>query len=696
MPPLPRGDLESMHISAQGDLWVMAFRDGEFFARLDGASWRVYPTRDIETLFYSPSNEFVLDGEQLWVAGGTSVLRWDGAHWQRFRDQKADTIVAANGEAWALDRKGRLSHYAAGAWSPIPADPPVEKWTDDTYKYSKFIRTVDGSLWLMRDRLWSFDGTRWRQVPTVSESVRLLGTNGNQVWVWYNDSLHSVSAEGADSAVYTCDQTGISDDDIVAESVSRGGLTWIGTWSRPLVFDGENWRRLPMPPGGVKWLTKITAGAHGELWAIGITPNPRYRYVRWITVLEPFVLILSLLAILVWQVRNFKRQRLADHQQLQQAAQHATGESSEELARTERRLIRESSWFGVSLSVLLPIVAFIGFQVLRLFWKSAPAWMFLLLALALHLVTVAWRSAVKKTPKPWDPIEPGGPGYDWSETRKVLPGTLALFVLLDFGEIQRYVRDPLLWVLVGLSLWSIHRTLAAQFLNRALHRAEYDAAGKVVLRFHLYSPDGAKALQHRTLVLLVSGRYREAEETARRGINATRSSGRQAALLDYLGSALVEQGRYDEATRAFEASLQAESDYPRPLHGLAETLLRQHRDPQRALEYLERIGSKRSLASLWRGRDLRDDYWAFKAWSLAELGRTAEVEPAIENAFRYTNRKSKPATAATNQRAGMAMLALGNEAKAREYLTRARDADPEGRWGKLAKEALGERSVFRA
>jgi hypothetical protein len=43
----------------------------------------------------------------------------------------------------------------------------------------------------------------------------------------------------------------------------------------------------------------------------------------------------------------------------------------------------------------------------------------------------------------------------------------------------------------------------------------------------------------------------------------------------------------------------------------------------------------------------------------------------------------------------MAMLAMGEEAKAREYLQRARDVDPEGRWGKLAKEALGERTVFR-
>jgi tetratricopeptide (TPR) repeat protein len=95
------------------------------------------------------------------------------------------------------------------------------------------------------------------------------------------------------------------------------------------------------------------------------------------------------------------------------------------------------------------------------------------------------------------------------------------------------------------------------------------------------------------------------------------------------------------------------------------------------------------------GPELRDEYWSFKAWALAELGRTSEVMPAIENAFRYIRKTAKPDMSSTCHRAAMALIAMGEEAKAREYLKRARDVDPEGRWGKLAKEALGERSVFR-
>jgi hypothetical protein len=52
--------------------------------------------------------------------------------------------------------------------------------------------------------------------------------------------------------------------------------------------------------------------------------------------------------------------------------------------------------------------------------------------------------------------------------------------------------------------------------------------------------------------------------------------------------------------------------------------------------------------------------------------------------------------AITCYRAGMAMEAMGQAEQSADYLRRARDSDPEGRAGKLAKAALGERSVFRA
>jgi tetratricopeptide (TPR) repeat protein len=62
---------------------------------------------------------------------------------------------------------------------------------------------------------------------------------------------------------------------------------------------------------------------------------------------------------------------------------------------------------------------------------------------------------------------------------------------------------------------------------------------------------------------------------------------------------------------------------------------------------------------------------------------------------RKTNPKSPPDLAATYRRLGLAMQAIDRHAEAEEYLKKARDVDPHGRWSALVKAALGERSVWR-
>jgi hypothetical protein len=69
--------------------------------------------------------------------------------------------------------------------------------------------------------------------------------------------------------------------------------------------------------------------------------------------------------------------------------------------------------------------------------------------------------------------------------------------------------------------------------------------------------------------------------------------------------------------------------------------------------------------------------WVGQADSHAS-GCSAE---AIEKAVRATNPKSRPDLAATYYRAAMAMQATGNTRLASDYLTRARDTDPQGRRG---------------
>jgi tetratricopeptide (TPR) repeat protein len=131
---------------------------------------------------------------------------------------------------------------------------------------------------------------------------------------------------------------------------------------------------------------------------------------------------------------------------------------------------------------------------------------------------------------------------------------------------------------------------------------------------------------------------------------------------------------------------------------MAEMLLRQGKDPQKALQYVESIIDFAGLSRLQvknNGRP-QDDYWALKAWALASIGRSSEVAAAIEKALEATNPKSPPDLAATHYRAGMAMQALGNVLEAKDHFRRAVEFDPQGRRGKLASAALRETNVWRA
>jgi tetratricopeptide (TPR) repeat protein len=320
------------------------------------------------------------------------------------------------------------------------------------------------------------------------------------------------------------------------------------------------------------------------------------------------------------------------------------------------------------------------------------------IAVAFHAVYVLWRSLVKRTPKPWDPIEPGGPGYDWGDFRKGLPGTIGIFLLTNFDVVHRSIGDPILWLLSALGVFLVYHVGTTYLLNAALKRGDYDGALRVITKLRPLNPNSARAMKQRGLVLLLAGRFREAEDALRRAIAGMGSGPQQATALERLGDALLEQGRYDEAMRSFQAAIHAHPGFRRPYRGMAELLLRQRKDPPRALEYVEEIvgpsGPSRNKMTI--NGEVRDDYWALKAWALAEAGRTSEVASAVENAIRCSDSKSRPSMAATYHRIGMAMLAIGNEEAANGYLKQSQDFDPHGRWSALAKASSTDRGVFRA
>ena len=168
--------------------------------------------------------------------------------------------------------------------------------------------------------------------------------------------------------------------------------------------------------------------------------------------------------------------------------------------------------------------------------------------------------------------------------------------------------------------------------------------------------------------------------------------------LEYLGDTLMEQGRYDEAMRSYEAALHTFTWLRRPYRGMAEMLLRQGKNPAQALTYVEKIIDFEGLSLVQRKSNGRpqDDYWALKAWALASLGQSSAVPEAIENAIKATSPKCRPDLATTHYRVGRAMQILGNEGEAAEHFRKAVELDPHGRRGTLANSVLRDTTVWGA
>ena len=702
--PALAGYPEKLQVSRGGVVWVQSW-DVAALSRLEGGAWRSFKGADFGTQTGYISGGFVLDGEEVWAVAKEGVLHWDGLRWHCYREavatNRAQSIVAGGGQVWVIDPQGNLSHFEAGRWTIQKLELEGEKWGDrPEMARPRLSSTADGALWLVRSRVWRLDGGRWAVVAPGGrklDGATLIGRTADRIWLEEGGGLRSVSMDGSTEAAYTWAQIGLAEDGWINDAVSAGGRTWFATSDGVLEFDGASWRHLAPLSNGVKAIESIGLGPDGALWVIGEPPDTSMRSRWWIFPVFMSALVVAFAGVALWMFKRFSRRKLEEHRRVRQAVEHATGEVSQELERAEQRLARDSSWWGglAFAGVILGAVA--GYSILRRVWPAAPPWTFFAIALGVHLAVTFARSLTKRTPKPSDPIGPGGPPrYDWGKTWKALAGAVWFVLLANPHWLPQAVKNPLAWFFCAYLVVALYNWLSLRLMVNAMQRCDYDGALKVIRVFHFYYPEGAAALKKRGHVLLLAGRYHEAEEALRRATAGLRTGIEQAFALEYLGDALTEQGRYDEAMRSYEAALHAAPGFRVPYRRMAELLLRQGKDTELALEYAERINDRVGMS--WRdqhlSRRIQDDYWAVKAWALARLGRSAEVAPAIANAMKATNKKSPLDLAGTHYRAGMAMLALGQEAAAKEHFKRAVEYDPLGWRGALAKAELRGRSVW--
>jgi tetratricopeptide (TPR) repeat protein len=691
--PAPSAYPESLRISKGGTVWTLN-EPGAVLSRWDGARWQDYKDPGFRRVYMD--RDFALDGEQLWAATELGVLHWDGQKWHTDRSITAgfeSSIVAGGGEVWVIDSAGKLSHFSDGQWKSHTVELPGMKWAEDVQP-PQLARTEDGTLWLGYQGLWRWDGANWTRMTDGQDTLlhaRLAGAAGNRIWLSDVKELRSLSLDGKQWTVYPNQKIGLTERVRVREAAYSGTRTWFATTRGILEFDGSNWRK-PTLPDRLGIIYGVNVSPDGSLWIMGAPPYAPARTQRILLILFGLTPLAGLLVV-VWIVKRFRRRQMDQHQRVAQAVQHATGEVPEELEAGAHKL-KSNSAYGL---IFLGIGTGVGYLVLRRFWPAAPYWTIAAIGLTLHLLMTFQESLIKRRPKPSDPIGPGAPSrYDWAKSWKAVAGAAALLLLLNIDKLPmlRFLRGYWWWIfLLGPT---VYQALAMLLYSRAAKRGEYDAALNIIRWTNFYNPSGVEALRMSGNILVVAGRYREAEDTLRRSLASSQARESYGAALENLGEALLEQGRYNEAARSYEAALLAFPWRHRPYRGMAEMILRRGEKPEQALEYIEKILDFSGIS--WRQRkangNARDDYWSLKAWALARMGRGSEVADAIESALRATNQASAPDMAATHYRAGMAMQALGDEPSANEHFKLAILFDPHGRRGALAQAALKETNVW--
>ncbi len=194
-------------------------------------------------------------------------------------------------------------------------------------------------------------------------------------------------------------------------------------------------------------------------------------------------------------------------------------------------------------------------------------------------------------------------------------------------------------------------------------------------------------------IMLQAGRYTEALDLLREG--AFDDKGRPLLTsanfyLYFYVLTLMGLERYVEAQELLEAATRVGQKRGYYKFSLAECLLSQGKDPDRARELIEQVISNLKKPSASKEPVSMAHCVALRAWALASDGHSREAESILEEAFSESATFGKDDLAGLIELKGCTCLALGDKQKAREAFQQALALFPYGSIAKFAQKKLSE------
>jgi len=721
--PAPRfpGGLQGLEVSGTGAVWAISAGRGGL-CKLDGGHWTYFGQREFGTPTDWIQGGFALRDDEVWGTGGDGVVRFDGHSWRLYADGPKsglpDGTVAGRSGVWVMDPEGSLWHFDGAGWttrnlgSLLPAAPSA---AGDSGDYAPHIAiTDDGMLWVFwRSGLWRQDGDSWREVrpPDINlAEARPIGHDGENLWLrlWRTGEVAEVTPDGRVAARYGWREMGVPKRGGINGLAARNGQIRIASSSGLLTNGSGRWRNQGRPP----WCTTITDVAlapDGSVWVLG-EKRSRARIAAFLAPpLGAAAIALIVIGLLISaRLRGRAENMLATERTLVAAAGHLPGIDVANGQADIDRQARSVRWKLCAALAGFPFVVFAVKEALSRVWPDAPDWTPYGGALALGALALLGVSLLDLHRRRTAPGNAGLPGP--SRFRKAMwrPAKWILFVailflcgLIPLGWVDRLIPFAILAGLVKFAVVivlsalviSARQIVAVLVVPPAWRVGDYDRALRWIGRLRFGCPSG-QLFRMEGITHGMAGRPAEAERCYREALARSCDSPRseRAGLLGCLAESLEHQDRLEESMKCRQASIDmGDNILGSARHGLAELLLKQGTDPQRALELTDeamRVAKGQAAPKVAPAR------WATRAWALAVLGRRQEAEQAIAQAMLLRRETHAALFASTRIKVGMALLAMDQPANAIEQFRAALEADPQGKYGARAQQLIKQHSVW--
>ena len=313
------------------------------------------------------------------------------------------------------------------------------------------------------------------------------------------------------------------------------------------------------------------------------------------------------------------------------------------------------------------------------------------LILGMREETARWRYGYKALKPITANIQPPSVwGFMVLHYRRFISTTLILIVIV-IALVDNRTDVLIIYLLFYFALGHVHKALYVWPYHGVFQRGDYEGGLRRanILWGVLIGKGGY--LTTRTSLLLMLGRFAEAEQMARKALTPTKNNPSElSSALSMLGRALQEQNRYAEVLPCYEGAIKLSPGYAPYYTRLANFYLKQESELERAFALVQRALAYSDKPK--PNRFLEMFQWVAlkgtEARLLALLGYHQQANAALEAGFDALAVEFGPGLADLHLEAGYVSERQRDLAAAQSHYEQAQRLDPNGAMGQQAHLAL--------